>query len=155
MAGLGSRRPRVRGSIECGNVLGEKIIEHGANGRDHREFADVVPSRGHRRSHQIGSEREFERKQDPGREFEPDLAALNCARLALPNRGSETPKRLHGAEADDEHGAGLNDERNELRDLLELIVKRNAKSPASAAGRLESKRSRASRKSNYSSPVRN
>jgi hypothetical protein len=64
-------------------------------------------------------------EQDPGGEFEPDLAPAWGVRLALPDRFRHERERLHGAESDDEHGAGLNDERNEFGNLLELAVDRH------------------------------
>jgi hypothetical protein len=102
-----------------------KVVEHGADGGDDGEFADVVPGGRDRRAHQIGGERKFKGEQDPGGEFEPDLAPARAVRLALPDRFRHERERLRGAESDDEHGAGLNDERNEFGNLLELAIDRH------------------------------
>jgi hypothetical protein len=64
----------LAGSIEGGDVLGEEIVEHGADGGDDGELGDVLPSRRHRGAHKIRGERELKREQDPSGKFEPDLA---------------------------------------------------------------------------------
>jgi hypothetical protein len=44
------------------------------------------------------------------------------SRFALPDRRGDKPKRLQSAKGDDEHGAGLNEKRRGLGNLLELVV---------------------------------
>ncbi len=110
----------LRTEIELGDVLGEKIIEHGADGRDHGELGDVVPGGRDRRAHEIGGKGEFETKQNPGGESEPDLAPLHLAGAAPDGARHHACERLDRAVAHDEHGAGLDDERDVARDHAEL-----------------------------------
>jgi hypothetical protein len=76
-------------------------------------------------AHQIGGKGKFEREQDPGGEAEPDFAAARRVGLALPNRDCDMGYRRHGAEGDDQHGARLNEQRDELGNLLEVGVERD------------------------------
>ena len=70
----------------------------------------------------IGGKRKFQREQDPGGEAEPDFTAARRVGLALPNRDCDMGYRLHGAEGDDQHGARLNEQRDELGNLFEVGV---------------------------------
>jgi hypothetical protein len=49
---------------------------------------------------------------------EPDFTAARRVGLALPNRDCDMGYRLHGAEGDDQHGARLNEQRDELGNSL-------------------------------------
>ncbi len=50
---------------------------------DDGKLGDVVPGRRHGRAHDIGGKGEFQRKQDPGGESQPDLPALHLVGRAL------------------------------------------------------------------------
>ena len=43
--------------LELGDVLRQEVVEHGANGRDHRKLGDVVPGGRNRGAHEIGGKR--------------------------------------------------------------------------------------------------
>ena len=94
-AGSGLRLRRISagfaGLIELGDILCQEIIQHGADGGDHRELGDVVPGRRHGRAHDVGGKREFQRQQDPSGEFQPDLPAMHLVGGALEDQRRCTP----------------------------------------------------------------
>jgi hypothetical protein len=69
-------------ALELGDVLRQKVVEHGADGRDHRELGDIIPSRRDRRTHKVGGKSEFEREQNPGR----NLIQISRPRISLTDR---------------------------------------------------------------------
>src|SRR5512143_2704292 len=110
---------RVAHGIELGDVLGEEIVEHGADGRDHGELGDVLPGGSDRSAHEIGGKGEFETKQNPGGESEPDLAPLHLAGAAPDRARHHAYEGLDRAKTHYQDGAGLDDERDVARDLAE------------------------------------
>ena len=72
--------------FEGGDILRQEVIEHGADSGDDGELPDILPGGRDGRAHDIGGQRELQREQDPGGEFQPDLAAAQlvggAARIA-------------------------------------------------------------------------
>lgn len=76
-----------------------------------------------------GGERELEPEQDPGGEFEPDLAAHHLVGGAIEDRHDDVDDGLEGAEAYNEDGTALDGERDIARDLVELLLQRYDRFP--------------------------
>ena len=77
---------------------------------------------GNGRAHDVGSEREFQREQDPGGEFQPDLAALHLVGGALQDQPDDAAERLYRAEGHDKNRRGLDGERHVAGDVLEIVL---------------------------------
>ncbi len=123
--------------VELGDVLGEKIIQHGADRRNHGEFGDVVPGGRHGRANDVGGERKFEREQNPGGELQPNLSSLHLVRRALEDESDDAAERLNRAEGHDKNRRGLDGERDEAGNLLEIVLDQyGADPPDSPAVRL-------------------
>ena len=83
----------------------------------------------HRRAQEVGGERELQPEQDPGGEFEPDLAAHHLVGGTIVDRHDDVDDGLEGAEAYNENGAALDGERDIARDLVELLLERYDRFP--------------------------
>ena len=118
--------------FERGDILRQEIIEHGADGSDHRKLADVVPGGRNRRANEVGGEGKFESKQDPSRESDPDLPPFHLIGGFPEPRCHKADESLGCAEGDDKYGPRLDDERDVARDLAELLVEWNGRFPAFA-----------------------
>jgi hypothetical protein len=119
--------------LEGGDVLGQKVVQHGADGGDHRQLPDVLPGGGDGGAQDVGGEREFQRQQDPGGEFQPDLASAELGGLAGEDGAQDPPKRLRAADDDDDDGADLDDEGDIARDDVEVLLEWNGASPLADA----------------------
>ncbi len=106
--------------VELGDVPRQEVIEHGADGRDHRELGDVVPGRRHGGAQDVGGQGKFQPEQDPGGETKPDLAAFALGGLALRDRLQQGEDGLKRPEGDDEYRAALDGKRDVARDYIEL-----------------------------------
>jgi hypothetical protein len=131
-SGLGLRRL----GFEGGNVLGQEIVQHGADRGDHGQFPDVLPGGRDGRAQDIGGQREFEGQQNPGGELQPNFAAAELVGGPGEDGSEDTPKRLNAADDHDDDGAHLDDEGDIAGDDVEELLERNDPVPLSAALRL-------------------